>query len=390
MDEEIVKPIPQIIGHSTINREGKIRLKRDVLKFINAQNETSLFLEINKEIILSTKRGSEQPILRNKYLQLPKSAIDKLEINGNARICFIHRSDAAVAVKRFDITVKISTIPRIIDFEKPYSVLRQIETFDEPNQLLQNLLTGLAGKKLRYNISDFWRGKTSFNGWKARRLLGETEDSDDELRNQLIQKRLHSQSPDGSWEGLVTVTAKNLLELSELGMNSNYPQLQKGIKWLFERRESPHNPGMFFLTDELVAEQSTVINLRKTQTERPKERFRKRPKHELKLVTAFDDLYFNPSGPRIMWPNAIVLETLLTLGYEYHERVCTLFETLLYFDWCEYAYQYGRSGWRKPKKVSLKEIERFENQTKFEFLHGGIPNLKYLTSWGSRNRLTRL
>ncbi|MHA1211114.1 MAG: hypothetical protein ACTSSH_01520, partial [Candidatus Heimdallarchaeota archaeon] len=38
----------------------------------------------------------------------------------------------------------------------------------------------------------------------------------------------------------------------------------------------------------------------------------------------------------------------------------------------------------------LKEIERFENQTKFEFLHGGIPNLKYLTSWGSRNRLTRL
>ena len=83
---------------------------------------------------------------------------------------------------------------------------------------------------------------------------------------------------------------KNLKELAKLGMNSNYPQIQKAIKWLLERPQSSYNPGMFFLTDELVAEQQEIINRRNEQTVGPKERFRKRPRSELKLIHAVDEL----------------------------------------------------------------------------------------------------
>ena len=159
-------------------------------------------------------------------------------------------------------------------------------------------------------------------------------------------------------------------------MNSNYPQIQTAIKWLLKRSESPDNPGMFFLTDELVGEQQEVMKRRAKQTEGPKDRFRKRPRSELKLITAVDELYDNPCGQRIMWPNAIVLEVLLEYGYEFNERVQTIIDTLTFGGWCECAYQHGPRRRKRTEPFSMKEIEKFEEQTLFEFKHGGLFNFK--------------
>jgi len=173
-------------------------------------------------------------------------------------------------------------------------------------------------------------------------------------------------------------------------MNSNYPQIQRAITWLLEKPQSPYNPGMFFLTDELVEEQQEIITRRKQHVSGPKERFRKRSRTELKLIHAANQLYDNACGPRIMWPNAIVLETLLEYGYEFNERVQTIINTLSFGGWCECAYQHGPRRRSRKEPLTLKEIKEFEKQTLFEFKHGGLLNYKLLLKQPTWNHLMRV
>ena len=390
MGKRVLSSLPQILGFTTISPEGKFKLKKTVLNYFGFNNLQVLYLDSKNELLLTTNKiGERLSVLPNNWLVLPGTAQENLQFKGKTNICFVQRQNG-VAIKRYKMTVKKSKRPRIVDIESSNMLMRRVETFGDSAELLNELVTSQVNYKLKFDITDYWKEKKSLSAWKARQLLDIEEETDEELLRTLIQERLSKQLDDGSWEELVTTTAKNLKELAQLGMNSNYPQIQKAIKWLLERPQSPYNPGMFFLTDELVAEQQEIINRRNEQTVGPKERFRKRPRSELKLIHAVDELYYNACGPRILWPNAIVLETLLEYGYEFNERVQTIIDTLTFGGWCECAYQHGPRRRKRTEPLSMKEIEKFEEQTLFEFKHGGLFNFKLLIMQPTWSHLMRL
>ncbi|HUT81018.1 MAG TPA: hypothetical protein VMZ29_07430 [Candidatus Bathyarchaeia archaeon] len=386
MSKDIKNVYPQILAFSTISSDGMLKIKKRILKYLNLKNEKSLFLSLNDEILLSTSTGSEQSILENHTIQLSTSVLSKLEIQDKATICFIQRPKA-VALKKFDVIIGESIFPQITDIETTQTVLRRVETFVEPELIYNKLIEQISRYKLKFNPKSYWKDKETFSAWKALHLMG-VEINSQELQSKLIQDRLMTQEANGSWGDLIT-TAKNLLELSELGMSSNYPQIQKAIKWLMDRPESNYNPGMFFLKDELIDEQKEIIRKRKEQSSGSRERFRKRLRTEMKLISSSNYLHFNPCGPRIMWPNALVLESLLAIGYEYHERVNSIFETLLLSNWCECAYQHGLSAMKRKKPFTMNDIEKFEQQTDFEYRHGGLKNLQLLMEL-PKNHLGRI
>jgi hypothetical protein len=98
-------------------------------------------------------------------------------------------------------------------------------------------------------------------------------------------------------------------------------------------------------------------------------------------VKAGDDLIGEPCGPRIMWPNALVLEALLKLGYEANERVQRNLRTLMLSkigrSWCECGYQHGLTGLRK-EPYSMEEIEKIERDSMEQFRYGGISSVREL------------
>ncbi|MGC9780015.1 MAG: hypothetical protein HZR80_12290 [Candidatus Heimdallarchaeota archaeon] len=390
MTKRLETKIPQILGFTKISADGIFKLKKKIVEYLKLTDNQIPYLNYNGEITLSVKPfGIKANVLNGNRIELPVKALEKLLITKRTDICFIERPNA-VAIKKIEINIKESKRPKIIDIESPYSVIRQVKTFANPDSLLDELIDKSKDINLNYNLVNFWKDKKSFSAWKARKILNVPEPFDEDLQKELIQDRLSNQDSYGSWEGLVTATAKNLMELAELGMSSNYPQIQQAIKWLMDRPESKHNPGMFFLTDELVQEQLDIVEIREEQTSGPRDRFRKRPKGELKLITNVDELYDNPCGQRIMWPNAFVLEALLTLGYETHDRVQTILETLTYSHWCDCAYQHGHSSWFRKEPYTMREVEKFERQTLYEFKHGGVKNLQFLISQPTLNHLLRL
>jgi len=61
----------------------------------------------------------------------------------------------------------------------------------------------------------------------------------------------------------VVLTARHLRELGELGMTRGDEAVSQSARWLLGRPRSQWNPGMFFLTDELVAEQARFLEEKK-------------------------------------------------------------------------------------------------------------------------------
>ncbi|NHJ39235.1 MAG: hypothetical protein FK731_04320 [Asgard group archaeon] len=388
--KHIKKTIPQILAFTNISKNGVIFFKNKIMNFLNIDETQPITITIENEVLLSVKdAGVKLTILPGNKLQLPSYVIKKLDITKKTKICFVQRKHA-IAMKKFKIEIITTKFPRIIDIETPYLVTRRIETFGDPLEIYELMKKKMEDYKLKYNIKKFWQNKKSFYAWKARQILGASNKSDKELQIDLIQERLQLQKEDGSWNNNVILTAKNILELSELGLNSNHPQIQKSITWLLEQMQSKYNPGMFFLNENLVKEQSEIIDRRIEQASGPRDRFRKRVSSEIKQITTFDELYFNPCGQRIIWANAIVMEALLAYGYEYHNRIQTAFDTIAFTRWCECAYQHGKSDWNKKNSMSLLDIEKFQKQTLFEFKHGGIYNLKTLAILPTKNHFLRI
>ena len=145
------------------------------------------------------------------------------------------------------------------------------------------------------------------------------------------------------------LTARNLKELHELGASARKQEIKAGAQWLLARERSPVNLGMFFLTDELVELQRQRLKERK--------RFRDRKPKELVLAAEGDPMIRESCGPRILWPNGIVLEALVGLGYEKHERVQTALKSTALTSWCECGAQAGHGIRTKDGVLSPPEIE---------------------------------
>ena len=174
------------------------------------------------------------------------------------------------------------------------------------------------------------------------------------------------------------MTARNLRELAELGVNKNNEFIQQGVTWLLNRSRSAYNPGMFFATDALVEEQAGVMAQRKTQKSGPRPRFRQIKTSEKKHVMSGDDLIYAPCGPRIMWPNGLAMEALLALGYENDERVQTSIETLKSQDWCECGYQNGSGAGASRQPLTGDQLTEFEAMCVTQYRYGGLRDIKDL------------
>jgi hypothetical protein len=311
---------------------------------------------------------------RNRIL-LPESVRVTLGLAENPRVGIVQRPNG-VALKRVEIVKVEGDQARLVDVETRYEITRRAETNPMPEELVPRLRERSQALRLRYDLRHFLAGRETLLAWQARQLLSIATRTDEDLRERLILERLEGQGQDGSWEGEVILTARNLRELADLGMTAKDEPVQRAVAWLMARPQSPHNPGMFFAADELVAEQMGIVAQR---GQGRGGRFRAIKTSEKKRVIAGDSLIQAPCGPRIMWPNALVLEPLLQLGYEDHQRVQAALHTMAYpHDWCECGYQHGLSSWRRADPPTMDEIEAFEQECIAQFRYGGLRDLEAL------------
>ena len=187
---------------------------------------------------------------------------------------FVQRGDS-VAIKRVRIEEVEGEWANSFDTETPIEIVRNVETNPDPDKALLELERQNKGFKLRHDVKSYLKGRRTLEAWLARKLIGATEGTDEGLREMLIEERLEEQGDDGSWGGCVTTTARALRELADLGMTRENSAVERGARWLLERPDSPHNPGMFFLRDDLVQEQMELVERRQAQKTGSRPRFRK-------------------------------------------------------------------------------------------------------------------
>ena len=363
-----------------VSREGKVSLKKVVRNHLGATNG-ALYVDAQVEILLAVQRSATgTPVeIQGNRLCLPPEIVARLGLGKGSLLAMIQR-EKAVALKRMQIEQREGDRAWVVDIETALDVTRVVHTNAVPSQLLKRLREQCENVSLRRDVLGFLRGRQTLEAWKARLLLDRAEPSDDALQKTLIAERVAKQGQDGSWENRVTITARNLRELADLGVTRQNDHVKRAVDWLMSRPQSVHNPGMFFSTDQLIEEQARVVEERRQGT---RSRFRQIRKSEQQLVMAGDDIIRAPCGPRIMWPNGLVLEALLRLDYEDNDRVQKALSTMTTADWCECGYQHGLSDWRRAEPLEMEEIERFEEGCAGEFRYGGWPDVKVLEKAGT-------
>ena len=368
--------IPQILAIVRPSADGKVPLKKDVLKYLGA-GACSLFLDTGNEVMLSASPSvSAVPAeMQGTRAILPLECVAKIGLEKGDLLAMVQR-DGALALKRLAVVEQEGDRARyraeIVDLETPTQLNRVVRTNPMPDELLPRLAQEYRDLYLKHRVEDYARQRKSLEGWLLRRLLGIPGGNDANLRESLVRDRLERQGADGSWKGQVVLTARNMRELGQLGLSPHTSEMRTGAEWLLARSESQANPGMFFLSDELVAEQSRILEQRASGV---RERFRERKKGEMRLVDVGDDLIREPCGPRIMWPNALVLEALLDLGYEGHERVQRALSLMTTHEWCECGYQHGLADWRRSTAPTEDDLDAFEANCLRQYRYGGLTSV---------------
>lgn len=343
-------PLPQVLAIVKATRQRKISLRREVRRHLGV-TDGPLYLHVNREVLLTPKKaaGAVAADVKGSRLCLPEDVFARLDLAPDDHVAVIQRERAA-AVKKLDFAFREGERSGVSDVETPLLVTRSATTNMAPAALLPRLAKKHAKKKLKRDVRRFLAGRESFEAWRARRLLGCPDAGDAALRTALIERRLASQSGDGSWDGKVMLTARMLKELHELGVSARRKAVKAAAEWLLARDESAVNPGMFFLTDDLVERQRVCL--------REKKRFRDRKPKELELAAEADPMIRESCGPRILWPNGCVLDALVRLGYEKNRRVQRALKSTLLVGWCECAAQLGHGIRTRDGVLSADEIER--------------------------------
>ena len=351
--------VPQVIAVEPLRNGNRVNLKKEVRAHLPAG--ASLAWDHGNETVLTCRDTGSSAEMRGVGLLLPDAVIAKLDLSPGDHVALIERRDG-LAAKKLTVHVRDGKEARAYDQETPVAVRRILETNPAPETLLPELASRYGTTSLRYDVRKWLKGRETFHAWLCRATLGLNETDDRRLRQTLVEARHKSQREDGSWEAEPMATARCLRELCELGAGDD-PDTHRGAEWLLARAESDANPGMFFLSDRLVARQAEILEKRKRSKSLGKLRFAGRTPSEARRVLAADDIIEASCGPRIMWPNALALEALLGLGYESHPRVQRALASLLhgYTYWCECNYQRraGTHVWRDtPGKSELSAREQ--------------------------------
>ena len=368
--------IPQIVAFARATSAGRIRLKKPILERLGAADQIRITTDTAGEVLLTSDRRGVAVVLERGHTLVPPGALGRAD---GSLFCFLERPNG-LALKKMETHVEEGRRPEIIDRETATTVMRTLKRFPEPDTLLELAKAETETLLSRARLEEFWSDKLTLEGHLARRLLGTELAGDGELGRNLMRDRLDAQHPDGSWGHSTILTSRAIEDLLDLGMARTESALQAAGRWLLSRPQSPHNPGMFFLSDELVGEQVALIERRMNQTKGPKGRFRNRPRSETRAVEAYDLLFIdNVCGPRIMWPNGIALHALLRMGFENHERIQALMHTLCTNEWCECGYQHGFTGLPRKLAMSDTELAVYEAARIWQFRAGGVDRIDDLT-----------
>ena len=379
--------VPQVISIVVVESNGKISLKKEVKEYLGSDQR--LRLVQNGEVMLTARGRGDDADVKGGRLSLPQSVLQTLGASAGTLIAMVTRGKQALAIKKIEIEEREAEAARVVDHETPYRITRTVETNAMPDQLVPVLADRYRGRPLRRDVMAFLSGRRSIEAWLARCLLRKPDVDDEGLRKALVEERLREQQEDGSWGNDAMLTARSLRELSELGLTRRAAAIRRGAEWLLARAESEANPGMFFLSDRLVARQADILQKRKgVRRGQPggglgKLRFAGRTPSEAKRLLAADDLIERSCGTRIMWPNAIALEALLGLRYEGHPRIQRALTSLMhgYVYWCECNYQIGAGthSWREVP--GDKELSAREQDLMTMYRYGGRSSLEgYLDS----------
>ena len=343
------KTVPQVMAIVRCAAGGLVRLRKIVIEYLGGDG-SRLNLTRNGEVQLRAWPSSDSiPVeLSRGRLQLPAAVSQMLGLEAGSLLAMIERP-GAIALKRFELKECVGDRAGVLDHEEDRLLTRIAETNPMPVELIPRLKQKYRDAGLQYDIRPYLAGRRTLQSWISRRVLDLVEAGDERLRNALVEARLEEQDADGSWGGQIVRTARMLRELAELDLTADDERVRRGVAWLLDRPQSAVNPGMFFLSDGLVAEQARIVAAR-NRGERL--RFRERKRSEIRAVTDAETLAHDPCGPRIMWPNAIVLEALLSLGYEDSPRVQAALRTLRMREWCECGYQHGLTAWRQTEPMT--------------------------------------
>ena len=362
--------VPQVVAVEPLRNGNRINLRKGARSHLPAGG--SVGWECGDEVVLTRGDTGCAAEMKGVGLLLPAAVLAKLALSQPDRVALIERPHG-LALKKLTIEVRGGAKARAYDRETAAAVTRVLETNPEPETLLPTLASRHRSTSLRHDVREWLRGRETFHAWFCREMLGLGEDGDGQLRQRLAGERLAAQRGDGSWEGEPMATARCLRELFELGA-ADSPDVRRGAEWLLARAESAANPGMFFLSDRLVARQAEILEKRKRSKSLGSLRFAGGTPSEKRRVNSADDLIPRPCGTRIMTPNALVLEPLLALGYESHPRVQRCLESLLhgYTYWCECNYQL-RAGTHSYRPVPTDEdLDRRECDCRDHFRYGGF------------------
>ena len=373
MKKPVMGKIPQIVSIIPVKTDAKLRLVKAVKDYLDLKSEQPLYLGVDGEVLLSADviSNTEIPVSRNGNLILPHNVLQLLGVTESKLVGLVQRPHA-VAIKVVEVEEVERDKARLVDIETPTKIVRRVEAPPMPEDFISKLQAEFAASRLDYDVKAFVKGRSTIDAWKIRQLLDCPEPTDDDLRKEMITQRMETQDADGSWSSSTFQTARNLRELAELGVDKNKASVQRAVSWLTDRSQSTYNPGMFFASDALVEEQAGVMEQRKTIKRGTRPRFRQIKKSEQNNVMSGDDLIYAPCGPRIMWPNGLVLEALLAMGYEDHERVQMTLETLTSQDWCECGYQNGSGAGAGRKPKTEQELDAFEASCISQYRCGGL------------------
>jgi hypothetical protein len=365
--------IPQVADIVKVKGSGEITIKKDLRKLFDTDKK-SLYITVGEEVLLSTRKskGSQEVALTNNRISVEGRVAELLQLEKGSHVAMIQR-DGGLALKHLVIEDwRDGVKPQILDRETPYAVSRSAARIFWPEEALPRLRDECKGLRLEHDVRKYLCGRESLWAWRARKLLGMREKGDAELRQRLVKQRVDGQQENGSWGDSLMRTARNLRELVELGTRGSAAPVRKAATWLLSRPESPHKPGAFLLTDELIDELDFCVQKGKTK---PGKHFRERTKVEEKVAAAEgDDMFRRGCGPRFLWPNAVTIEALTLAGYGEHPRVKAAVAAAVGSDWCECHISYRG----KPKTPTDARLTQRVEDVKHKFRYGGLNTLQEL------------
>ena len=306
--------------------------------------------------------------------KIPEWVWSRLKVSLGERFCITERK-GRYYLKKLELTERPTSIPHltIMDsfgrdvVERKYSGFMDLKRITYKG--LERLLH-LMGK-FRYDpISPFKKMKGKIGYLGRRELIGKSSKTDQQFLNEYVRQFEECQLENGSWQNNAMITASNIIKLQDVGATLQNPVVAKGAKWLLSTAEPLGFPGLFMLSEKLVARfNAWKAGQIRGKSGRPHRRTSDTEARKyLENRDVLSSISAWPCELRLTWTSGIAIESLLRCGLHEEPRVIkainTLFEMSERGRWCGCGYFDSRE--RNYITESLSPVD-FNRRPVFKF-----------------------